>query len=71
MISALLTAGYIWSVSSKALFAHKDLEITEKCDIGMTMFVPMLVLTALIFAMGVCPSAVMDIINSIVASVGV
>lgn len=70
MISALLTAGYIWSVSSKALFAHKDLEITENCDINVTMFIPMLILTALIFAIGVCPSAVMDIINGIVASVG-
>ena len=70
MISALLTAGYIWSVSSKALFAHKDLEITENCDISVTMFVPMLILTALIFVIGVCPSAVMDIINGIVASVG-
>ncbi len=70
MVSALLTAGYIWSVSSKALFAHKDLEITENCDINVTMFVPMLILTALIFVIGVCPSAVMEVINSIVASVG-
>lgn len=71
MISALLTAGYIWSVSSKALFAHKDEEITENCDINTTMFVPMLILTALIFVMGICPNAVMDIINRIVAAVGV
>jgi len=71
MISALLTAGYIWSVSSKAMFAHKDMEICEKSDINATMFVPMLILTALIFVIGVCPTAVMDIIGSIVASVGI
>ena len=70
MVSALLTAGYIWSVSSKALFAHKDVEICEKCEINATMIVPMLVLTALIFVIGICPSAVMDIITKIVASVG-
>lgn len=68
MVSALLTAGYIWSVSSKALFAHKDLDVCEKCDINLTMFVPMLILTALIFVIGVCPAPVMDIINSIVAA---
>jgi multicomponent Na+:H+ antiporter subunit D len=70
MVSALLTAGYIWSVSSKALFAHKDVEICEKCEINATMLVPMLVLTALIFVIGICPSAVMDVVMNIVASVG-
>lgn len=70
MVSALLTAGYIWSVSSKALFAHKDLEVCEKCDINVTMLVPMLILTALIFVLGVCPDAVLDIITNIVTSVG-
>ena len=70
MISALLTAGYIWSVSSRALFAHKDIETGEKCDINATMLVPMLIFTALIFVVGICPSAVTDIIAAIVASVG-
>ena len=70
MVSALLTAGYIWSVSSKALFAHKDTEICEKCEINATMLVPMLVLTALIFVIGICPSAVMDVVMNVVASVG-
>ncbi|MBR2028825.1 MAG: proton-conducting membrane transporter [Oscillospiraceae bacterium] len=69
MVSALLTAGYIWSVSSKALFAHKDLEICENCDINATMFVPMLILTVLIFAMGIFPDAVLGVIADIAASV--
>jgi multicomponent Na+:H+ antiporter subunit D len=69
MVSALLTAGYIWSVSSKALFAHKDLEVCENCDINATMFVPMLVLTVLIFAMGIFPDAVLGIIANVAASV--
>ena len=69
MISALLTAGYIWSVSSKALFAHKDLEVCENCDINVTMFVPMLILTVLIFAMGIFPDAVLGIIANVAASV--
>lgn len=69
MVSALLTAGYIWSVSSKALFAHKDLEVCENCDINVTMFVPMLILTVLIFAMGIFPDAVLGIIANVAASV--
>lgn len=68
MVSALLTAGYIWSVSSKALFAHRYIEAGEKCEINATMLVPMVILTVLIFAIGICPSAVMDIVGSIAAS---
>ena len=69
MVSALLTAGYIWSVSSKALFAHKDLEVCENCDINATMFIPMLILTVLIFVTGIFPDAVLGIIADVAASV--
>lgn len=71
MISALLTGGYLLSISAKALFANSSEEICENCEVNNTMFVPVLILTALIVVLGVYTTPVMNVVTNIVSTLGI
>ena len=71
MVSALLTGGYMLSISAKALFAHKDMVVAEKCEAPLTMVVPVGIVTALIIILGVCPNFVVDMITNVVATLAI
>ena len=70
MISALLTGGYLFSISAKALFARADEEICEKCETGKTMFVPIAILVSTILLFGIWPVPVRFLIDNALISMG-
>ena len=61
LISALLTAGYLLTVSIRAFFPgkkeHAPSPVWEKCEAPWIMLVPMLLLTALSILLGIFPGA--------------
>ena len=61
LISALLTAGYLLTVSIRAFFPgkkeHTPSPVWEKCEAPWIMLVPMLLLTALSILLGIFPGA--------------
>lgn len=70
MISALLTGGYLFSISAKALFAHSSEEITESCETGKTMFVPIAVLVGFILVLGIWPVPIKCMLDDLLISMG-
>ena len=70
MISALLTGGYLFSISAKALFAHSSEEITESCETGKTMFVPIAVLVGFILVLGIWPVPIKHLLDDLLISMG-
>lgn len=66
MVSALLTGGYILSVTAKALFAEKGEEVYEYCEADKKMLLPVFILVALIIVCGVYPNAVLNIFTDII-----
>lgn len=71
MVSALLTGGYLLSISAKALFANKNEEITEKLEANNTMLVPIGVLVLLILVLGICPLPVNFVVENVISSMGI
>ena len=71
MVSALLTGGYMLSIASKALFAHKDMVVAEKCEAPLTMVIPVGIVVALIVIIGVCPTFVVDMITNVVSGLAI
>ena len=71
IISALLTAAYLLSVTLKAFFPgdEYDYPCLNKKEPNLWMLVPMLIMTAGAVGFGIWPGPVMDIISGIAASV--
>lgn len=69
MVSALLTAGYLVSVTAKAFFTHRSEEISENCEPNNYMIVPVAILTVLIVALGVFPQPVISFVTNIAQSI--
>ncbi len=65
MLSALLTAQYLFTPVAKAFFAKKEEMVFGKEPIEKNMLVPMLVLAFGIIAIGVYPMPVINFISSI------
>ena len=63
LISALLTAGYLFSVTIQAFFVKKEHNGKEA---GKWMLVPMIICCVFIFALGLLPKQLMDIITVII-----
>ncbi|MBE6895031.1 MAG: proton-conducting membrane transporter [Ruminococcaceae bacterium] len=70
MVSALLTGGYLLSISAKALFANRDQLVCEKCEGEATMLVPVGILIAMVLGFGICPTFISNIVTEIVAHLG-
>ncbi len=71
MVSALLTGGYLLSISAKALFAVKSDEVCDETEANNTMIVPMMILIALILILGIWSAPVNDVMYGIIASMGI
>lgn len=71
MISALLTGGYLLSITAKALFANNNEEICECCETGKTMFVPIAILVGFVIVFGIWPVPVKFIVENIITSIGI
>lgn len=69
MISALLTAGYLVSVSSKAFFAKRCDEVQESFEPNNYMVVPLAILTFFIVLFGVYPAPVISFVSAIAQSI--
>ena len=69
MVSALLTAGYLVSVTAKAFFTHRSEEISESYEPNRYMLVPVGVLTVMIVAFGVFPQPVISFVMEIAQSI--
>lgn len=65
MISALLTAGYLLSTTTVALFAHKNDMKSDEIHVGKEMLVPMIILAGLIVLFGVYPKPIINILETI------
>ena len=71
LISALLTAGYLLTISIKAFFPGEDYDYTKLVNYEPTwrMLLPMVVMTALAVILGIWPAGLMKIFADIAASV--
>ena len=69
LISALLTAGYLLTVSIRGFFPgkkeHAPSPVYEKCEAPWIMLVPMLLLTALSVILGIFPGALIRLFEGI------
>ena len=67
LISALLTAGYLLTISIRAFLPDKSEQglPTEKCEAGWRMTAPMLVMTALSVGLGIWPGPLLDTVNAL------
>lgn len=70
MVSALLTGGYLLTISAKALFTVSNDEITENCEPNKKMLVPIAILSALIIIFGVFPQPLITLAQAVVQSFG-
>ncbi len=69
MVSALLTAGYLVSVTAKAFFTRRSEEISESFEPNRYMLVPIAVLTVMIVVFGVFPQPVISFVMEIAQSI--
>ena len=70
LVSALLTAGYLLTISIKAFLPNKGAENlpTGKTEPGWRMLLPMAVMTALSVVLGVWPAPLLSAIQTVVGS---
>lgn len=73
LISALLTAIYMLTVSVRAFFPGKDFDHSslseEISDPTWKMLVPLFVFVVLMFVIGLCPSVLTNAVESVVSTV--
>lgn len=71
LVSALLTAGYLLPVTINGFFPGKDFDAAAntKCEPGLMMLVPIIVLAVLALVFGVFPGPIEGLINSIIADI--
>lgn len=69
MVSALLTAGYLVSVTAKAFFAKRSDEVRQSFEPNNYMIAPLTVLTVLIVVFGIFPAPVISFASGIAQSI--
>ena len=65
MVSALLTGGYLVTVTAKAFFASREDEVSESFEPNKYMIIPLAVLTVLIVLFGIFPTPVIAVASAI------
>lgn len=71
LISALLTAGYLFPITIDGFFPGKDFNgNTDKCEAGLRMLIPIVVLGILALLLGIFPGVLESGIAGIVADMG-
>ena len=69
MISALLTAGYLVSVTAKVFFAKRSDEVQQSFEPNNYMLMPLAMLSAFIIIFGVFPAPVISFVSRIAQSI--
>lgn len=67
LISALLTAGYLLTVSIRAFFKKSETD-TEKCEAGWQMLVSLFLLAALVVLLGIFPQPLVNLFDTLARS---
>jgi multicomponent Na+:H+ antiporter subunit D len=69
LISALLTAGYLFPVTMKGFFPGKDVQVSEKSlEPKMGMLLPLAVLSLVSLLLGIIPGPLIDYVSKIAAT---
>ncbi|MEG1783104.1 MAG: proton-conducting membrane transporter, partial [Oscillospiraceae bacterium] len=68
MISALLTAGYLLTISIRAFFPVTKTERVESCEANNFMTVPLIILTLGIVFFGVFPTPLVGFVQKLAQS---
>ena len=55
LISALLTAFYLFPVITQGFFPGHEAPVEDRCEVGARMLIPMLVLCGLAVVLGIFP----------------
>ena len=69
MVSALLTGGYLVSVTAKAFFTKREEETAESFEANRYMIIPLTVLTVMIVIFGVFPAPLISFVSAIAQSI--
>lgn len=69
LVSALLTAGYLLSVTVKGFFPGEDFDYDnmKKCEAGAAMTIPLVILAALSVLLGMFPNPLIEFISAFTA----
>lgn len=70
LLSALLTAGYLFPVVVQGFLPGKEFgkEPVKKCEAGWNMTIPMMILAALTLLLGIFSSALIEVVSRLAAS---
>ena len=63
MVSALLTAFYLLPIVADAFFPGRDYVAEEKCEVALTMRVPIIVFAVLTALVGMFPARILDFLS--------
>lgn len=71
LVSAILTAAYLLSVSIRAFFPGEDMPAAElsRCEASWRMIVPMALLSVLVVALGMFPGALLNLFGTVASAV--
>lgn len=67
LLSALLTAGYLFPISVQGFLPGKeyDAEASQKCEAGLSMTIPMMILAALALLLGIFSSGIIECLSNL------
>ena len=70
LLSALLTAGYLFPIAVSGFLPGKayDKNPGEKCEAGLSMTIPMMILAALALLLGIFSSGIIEVVSQLAAS---
>lgn len=69
LISALLTAGYLFPIVTKGFFPGKDVsDAVKKCEPSPAMWIPMLVFTLAAVGFGIFPNPLTDALSALIGT---
>lgn len=69
LLSALLTAGYLFSIAVQSFLPGKefDKEPVKKCEAGLNMTIPMMILAALTLLLGIFSPGIIEFLSQLAA----
>lgn len=68
LISAILTAAYLFTVVIRGCFPGEGTEIGEPCEVGWKMLLPMGVYSLLIVGLGICSGGIISYLETLAAT---
>ncbi len=69
LLSALLTAGYLMPIIIRGFFPGEDAPALKKCEPGMGMVIPMMILSVLMLILGAFPGGLIDLFSALAGTV--